>query len=85
MVKLTNNQKVSNMIYTYLKVVVDTDIIVLTRLLICVNVGFCIFSLSAAILFKAVLSKTTTESADSVSLLRVSKELYGCTTTSLKY
>ena len=38
--------------------------------------------LSTAILFRAVLSRTTTASALRASRLRVSRELYGCTTTS---
>ena len=39
-------------------------------------------SLSAHIRARALLSKTTTESAWSTSRLSVSNELYGCTTTS---
>lgn len=42
------------------------------------------WSLSDAILLSAVLSRTTTQSAHCVSLFSVNKELYGCTTTSLK-
>jgi len=68
----------------YLRVVVLTDIIVETSLLICVKLGFWICNLSEAILFKAVLSKTTTQSAHSVNLFNVNNELYGCTTTSLQ-
>lgn len=68
----------------YRSVVVLTDIIVETSLLICVKLGFWIWSRSDAILLSAVLSKTTTQSAHCVSLFKVNKELYGCTTTSLK-
>lgn len=39
---------------------------------------------SVAMRFKAVLSNTTTQSAQVVSRLSVSIELYGCTTTSLE-
>lgn len=67
----------------YLSVVVLTDIIVETSLFIWVKLGFCMCNLSDAILFKAVLSKTTTQSAHWVNLFNVNKELYGCTTTSL--
>jgi len=47
----------------YLRVVVDAAITVATNELVCETVGIGIFSLSTAILFKAVLSKTTTASA----------------------
>ena len=60
---------------SYLSVVVLTDIIVETSLLICVKLGFWICNLSEAILFNAVLSRTTTQSAHCVNLLRVNKEL----------
>lgn len=68
----------------YLKVVVLTDMIVETSLLICVKVGLLMCNLSEAIRFKAVLSRTTTQSAHWVSLFNVNNELYGCTTTSLQ-
>lgn len=61
----------------YLSVVVLTDIIVDTSLFICVKLGFCMCSLSDAILLSAVLSRTTTQSAHCVSLFNVSRELYG--------
>jgi len=68
----------------YLKVVVLTDMIVETSLLICVKVGLLMCNLSEAIRFKAVLSRTTTQSAHCVNLFNVNSELYGCTTTSLQ-
>ena len=46
------------------------------------KLGLLILSLSTAILFKAWLSSTTTESALFTNLFNVSTELYGCTTTS---
>ena len=61
----------------YLRVVVDAAITVDTIELIYSNVGWRSFNQSTAILFKALLSKTTTESAFRVSLLRDSKQLYG--------
>lgn len=47
----------------YLKVVVDAAITVATNEFVYETVGIGIFNLSTAILFKAVLSKTTTASA----------------------
>ena len=61
----------------YLNVVVEALITVETNEFIYITVGFYILSLSTAILFKAVLSNTTTASAFKVSLLRVNRELYG--------
>ena len=61
----------------YLKVVVDALIIVDTIELVCANVGYYNFSLSVAILVKALLSITTVASELSVSLLADSKQLYG--------
>ncbi len=46
------------------------------------KLGLLIFNLSTAILFRAWLSKTTTESELFTSLLSVNTELYGWTTTS---
>jgi len=68
-----------------LKVLVDALITVLTKLLIYATLGFAIFNLSQAILFKAVLSKTiyclflkfTTASAFNANLFNVNNELYG--------
>ncbi len=54
-----------------------------TRELVSLKEGLLMCSRSTAILFSAVLSRTTTASAFSVSRLSVSSELYGCTTTSL--
>lgn len=47
----------------YLRVVVDAAITVATNEFVYETVGIGIFNLSTAILFKAVLSKTTTASA----------------------
>lgn len=58
------------------------DIIVETSWFVCAKEGFWTCSLSAAILVRAPLSRTTTESAFSVNLLMASKLLYGWTTTS---
>ena len=66
----------------YLKVVVEAAMTVLTRELTWCTLGFGIRSRSTAILFNAVLSKTTTQSAFTANLLRVKIELYGWTTTS---
>jgi len=54
---------------------VEADITVETRELTSLKFGFDNFNLSAAILFKAVLSNTTTESALLTNLLRVRIEL----------
>lgn len=59
----------------YLRVVVEAAITVETIELIYSNVGCNSFSLSTAILFKALLSSTTTESAFNVSLFKESKQL----------
>lgn len=59
----------------YLRVVVEAAITVETIELIYSNVGCKSFSLSTAILFKALLSSTTTESAFNVSLFKESKQL----------
>jgi len=59
------------------------SVVMLTSWLICDSDGLGILSLSAAILLRAVLSNTTTQSEWRVSLLRVRMELYGWTTTSL--
>jgi hypothetical protein len=67
----------------YRNVVVLTDIIVDTSLLICVKDGFWMCNRSAAIRLRAVLSSTTTQSASRVRRFKVNIELYGCTTTSL--
>ena len=67
----------------YLSVVVDAAMTVLTNELTWCTLGFGILNLSTAILFNAVLSNTTTQSAFTANLLRVRIELYGCTTTSL--
>lgn len=75
--------KCSFMYEGYLKVVVRTDIIVETSLEISAKLGFWICNLSEAILFRAVLSKTSTQSAHGASLLKAKNERYGCTTTSL--
>lgn len=69
--------------YSYLNVAVLALMIVETKVLICANEGFCIWRRSLAILLRAVLSKTITQSALSVNLFSVNRELYGCTTTSL--
>lgn len=66
----------------YLRVVVEADITVETREFNWLTVGFEILRRSTAIRFKAVLSSTTTASAFNVNLFKVSRELYGCTTTS---
>ena len=60
----------------------DAAITVETKELTWLKFGVAIFNLSEAILFKAVLSNTTTESALFISLFSVSIELYGWTTTS---
>ena len=62
---------------------VEAAMTVETRLLVCEKEGFSRCRRSTAILFSAVLSRTTTASAFSVRRLSVSMELYGCTTTSL--
>lgn len=59
----------------YLNVAVLTDMMVDTSPLICENVGCWICNLSVAIRLRAVLSSTTTQSADFVSLFKVSIEL----------
>ena len=69
------------MVVNYLPV--DTLIIVDTNSLICENDGVSMRKRSTTILSKAVLSKTTTQSALWVSLFKVNSEFYGCTTTSL--
>ena len=66
----------------YRSVAVDVDMMVETSSLIWEKLGLVMWSLSTAILLRAVLSRTTTQSADWVSRFRVSSELYGCTTTS---
>ena len=63
------------MVVNYLPV--DTLIIVDTNSFICENDGVSMRKRSTAILFKAVLSKTTTQSALWVSLFKVNSELYG--------
>jgi hypothetical protein len=55
--------------------VVDAAITVDTRELTCEKLGLLIFSLSTAILFKAWLSSTTTESALFTNLFKVRIEL----------
>ena len=55
-----------------------------TSELICVKDGVSMCKRSVAIRFSAVLSRTTTQSALRVRRFRVSKELYGWTTTSLE-
>lgn len=67
----------------YLRVVVDAAITVETIELIYSNVGCKSFNQSTAILFRALLSSTTTESAFKVSHFKLNKQLYGYTTTSL--
>ena len=62
--------------------VVEADITVETNEFSWPTVGFCNFNLSTAILFNAVLSRTTTQSALRVNLFKVKMELYGWTTTS---
>ena len=59
----------------YLSVVVEAAITVETIELICEKVGCKIFSLSTAILVKALLSRTTTQSALSVNLLILKRQL----------
>ena len=54
-----------------------------TRLLVCAKEGFSRCRRSTAMRLSAVLSRTTTASAFSVSRFSVSMLLYGCTTTSL--
>ena len=54
-----------------------------TKELVSLKDGLATCSRSTAMRFSAVLSRTTTASALRVSLLSVSSELYGCTTTSL--
>jgi hypothetical protein len=61
----------------YLNVVVDAAITVATREFVYETVGIGIFNLSTAILFNAVLSKTTTASALQASRFNVRRELYG--------
>lgn len=68
----------------YRRVAVEADIMVDTKELIWVNEGVSMWRRSVAIRFNAVLSSTTTQSAFKVNLFKVSKELYGCTTTSLR-
>lgn len=67
----------------YRRVVVLADITVETSEFVWEKVGFERWRRSTAILFNAVLSRTTTQSAFCVKRLRVNRELYGCTTTSL--
>lgn len=55
----------------------DAAITVETKELTWLKFGVAIFNLSEAILFKAVLSNTTTESALFISLFSVRIELYG--------
>lgn len=64
-----------NYFLMYLSVAVETDIIVETKVLICAKLGFDMCKRSVAILFKAVLSNTTTQSALCVNLFKVSKLL----------
>ena len=64
------------MVVNYLPV--DALIIVDTNSLICENDGVSMRKRSTAILFKAVLSKTTTQSALWVSLFKVNSEFFGC-------
>ena len=59
----------------YLSVVVDAAMTVLTSELTWCTLGFGILNLSTAILFNAVLSSTTTQSALTANLLRVKIEL----------
>jgi len=59
----------------YHRVVVDAAITVETIAFICSNVGWRSFNRSTAILLRALLSRTTTESALSVSLFKDSKQL----------
>ena len=56
---------------------------VATRELVCETVGMGILSLSTAMRLRAVLSSTTTASALQANRFRVSRLLYGYTTTSL--
>mmetsp|Transcript_4594 Transcript_4594/g.13024 ORF Transcript_4594/g.13024 Transcript_4594/m.13024 type:complete len:279 (+) Transcript_4594:484-1320(+) len=66
----------------YRSVAVDAAMTVATSVFVCAMDGLSMCNLSAAIRFKAVLSRTTTASALRVSRFIVSTELYGCTTTS---
>jgi len=66
----------------YLNVVVEAAMTVETNELTWCTDGFGILNLSTAILFNAVLSSTTTQSAFTANLFNVKIELYGCTTTS---
>ena len=67
------------MVVNYLPV--DTLIIVDTNSLIFENDGVSMRKRFTTILSKAVLSKTTTQSALWVSLFKVNSEFYGCITT----
>ena len=53
--------------------------------LVYADVGYCNFNLSVAILVSALLSIITEASAFKTSLLRVSRQLYGCTVMSLSF
>ena len=61
----------------YLKVVVDALMIVETIELVCAKVGCVSFSLSVAILVRALLSMTTVASEFRVNLFAVKRQLYG--------
>jgi len=68
----------------YLNVVVLAAITVETKAFVCENDGLSMLKFSSAIRFSAVLSRTTTLSLFRINLFNVRRELYGCTTTSIK-